>query len=152
MIVKNVPEPVFALGAGSFQMLLSDYPLDNGDHLITAFGSQSICPIDLEDKDAVQAALREYFPEAKVVSVESHNWNDDPWSQGGWRMNPPGLAGDFSRLMLEPIDSKLFLAGTDVCQSPLAGWIEGAVVSGYAAADKVTAFLKSKQSIKQSEI
>lgn len=143
MIVEQVPDGLFALGVeGGFQMLLSDVPGEDGAHVLTGFGAESFNPLDVTSHDEIERALRCYVPEARLVAFDAHDWNADPYSRGGWRMNPPGWAERFATVMHEPEPSgRLFFAGTDVAESVLAGWMEGAVVSGYRAADRVTALL-----------
>jgi monoamine oxidase len=141
MIVENVPDGLFALGTSPFQMLLSDFPLSDGSHLVTGFGAASVAEIDITDRGAVERALQAYAPGARLLAVDAHDWIADPWSRGGWRMNPPGWAQRFAEVMHEPEGGRLFFAGTDVAESVMAGWMEGAVVSGYQAADRVTALL-----------
>jgi monoamine oxidase len=141
MIVDNVDDGIFGIGMGTFQMLLSDHPLPDGSHLVCGFGAQSVAPMDLTDHAAVERALQEYAPGAKLLAMDAHDWNADPWSRGGWRMNPPGWAQRFAAVMHEPEGGRLFFAGTDVAESLLAGWMEGAVVSGYQAANRVSAAL-----------
>lgn len=147
MVVEGVPDGLFALGMGSLQMLLSDFPGQDGAHIVTGFGAESVAELDVSCHEEVEAALRHYAPDARLLAFDAHDWNTDPYSKGGWRMNPPGWARSFAAVMHEPEGGRLFFAGSDVAESLLAGWIEGAVVSGSRAADRVVSLLGAPKAV-----
>ena len=77
---------------------------------------------------------------ARVLEVDAHEFNADPFSDGTWRINPPGSARQFANTMNQP-EGRLFFAGSDLSFAMLNGWMEGAVESGHVAAGAVAAFL-----------
>ncbi|HEX6844407.1 MAG TPA: NAD(P)/FAD-dependent oxidoreductase [Actinomycetota bacterium] len=103
----------------------------DGRRLFMAFSVQN--RVDLDDGDAVAAAVRAHLPEAEVVATAGHDWVTDPYARGTWLSIPPGWFSDgtFDRLC-EP-EGRLVFAGSDIAQEG-AGWIEGAIWSGRAAA------------------
>ena len=72
------------------------------------------------------------LPEAELVAIDRHDWNNDPHSLGAW-LAPPleGEAGlDHENWMPA---GRLAFASSDIA-SENAGWFDGAVVSGEEAA------------------
>jgi len=136
---RGVPVGVLATGGRSeFEWMLSERLSEDGSTvLLVGFGvadgwSPSI------PADAV-AATRRFFPEAEVVSVDWHDWNSDPFAQGTWvatNLDAPGATAAATWRRHGP----LAFASSDFAADQ-AGWFEGAVVSGEAAASEILAFL-----------
>jgi len=139
LLVRNVPRRPFALGLGRLQSLCFGYEYDDGTCLLMGFGDENSVgqPLDLNE---VGAAVREYFPEAEVLAVDAHDWNADPLFDGTYRIDRPGEALEFIRVMNQP-EGRIVFAGTDLADSVWRIWIEGAVNSGHAAADQVSNML-----------
>ncbi|WP_405956830.1 flavin monoamine oxidase family protein [Streptomyces phaeochromogenes] len=140
MVVRNVPPRPFALGMGTLQALCLGYELADGSAVLMGFGGEGAASLDPTDRKQVEAAVREYYPDAEVLAVDAHDWNADPLFDGTYRIDPPGQAYDFLRVMNEPQDRIVF-AGTDLDDSVWRIWIEGAVNSGHRAADGVSVIL-----------
>lgn len=88
----------------------------------------------------MQRALREYYPHAEVLAVQSHDWLSDPLFDGTNRHDRPGDAYRFLTVMNEP-EGRLVFAGADVDASVWRTWIEGALGSAQRTAGVVTASL-----------
>ena len=86
----------------------------------------------------VQDALRRFVPHATIVACDGHDWVGDPYARGTWVAFPPGWAHAFDALRAP--EGRMTFAGGDIAEHG-AGWIEGAIVSGHAAADRVHALL-----------
>lgn len=88
---------------------------------------------------AVQEALRKFVPDIDVLEVAGHDWNADPFSQGGWMMHRPGhfLNG---AAKLRGAHGRICFAGSDTAAMN-TGFIDGAMSSGAAAARKILAKL-----------
>ena len=71
-------------------------------------------------------------PEAALVAHDYHDWNTDPHARGTW---PTATVGEAELLTHErfPPHGRVYFAGSDVAPHD-AGWIEGALLSGAAAA------------------
>jgi monoamine oxidase len=67
----------------------------------------------------------------------------DPFSKGTWLSVPPGWFSDGTFDALEASEGRLAFAGSDIA-SEGAGWIEGAIASGIAAAAGTDALLNSR--------
>jgi monoamine oxidase len=112
----------------------------DGGRLFMGFSVQD--RVDLSDHDAVAAAVHAHLPDATVVATGGHDWVADPFSKGTWLAIPPGWFGDGTFEQLETPEGRLSFAGSDIA-SEGAGWIEGAIGSGVAAAETVRALLGS---------
>jgi monoamine oxidase len=89
--------------------------------------------VDLADHEALAAAVHAHLPDATVVTTGGHDWVRDPFSKGSWLATPPGWFGDGTFEALEAPEGRVAFAGSDIA-SEGAGWIEGAIGSGRAAA------------------
>ena len=142
MVVENVPPGLFCLGWGGPLMLVFGLEeVSPGRYLMTGFGTKHAYELDPTDLRAAEEAIRYYVPEAKVVSSRAHDWNEDQWSDGVTEARGPGLLHQKGKILNEP-EGRVVLAGTDLAHGPFHGWIEGALESGFAAADRVTKLLE----------
>jgi len=130
-IVRNAPASY--LGAGWDTPINAAFvtkPANDG-HLFMGF---SVAPrVDLADGEAVAAAVRAHLPDAEVVETAGHDWIADPFSKGTWLSVPPPWFTDGTFEALIETEGRLVFAGSDIAREG-AGWIEGAVASGIAAA------------------
>ncbi|MDI2126527.1 flavin monoamine oxidase family protein [Yinghuangia seranimata] len=120
-----------AIGIGAAQA-------DSDDALVICFGLPET--LDPAAPDALTAQLRRAHPEARVVDVLCHDWNADPHARGTWFAPKPGqwpLLAAFQ----EP-HGRVVFAGSDISPTSL-GYMDGAVVSGRAAAERVRTLLGS---------
>jgi monoamine oxidase len=140
ILVRNVPRRGFAFGSGKLQALCLGYELADGSSLLMAFGDQNSVS-DPVSRNEIEAAVREYYPEAEVIAVDAHDWNSDPLFDGTYRVDRPGEALDFLRAMNEP-EGPVIFAGTDLDDSVWRIWIEGAIHSGHRAANNVSRRLR----------
>jgi monoamine oxidase len=115
-----------------------EYEID-GDSLIVAFGPDSTA-ISVDDKDAVQEALRAWLPEAEVIDVAGHDWVDDRFSGQTWANLRPGQLTDSVRAMQTP-EGGVRLAGADYATGWL-GYIDGAMESALEACRETLADLR----------
>jgi monoamine oxidase len=102
-----------------------------GRQLFMGFSVQD--RVDLADPAAVAMAVQAHLPSASVVATDGHDWVHDPFSKGTWLAIPPGWFGDGTFERLTDPEGRLVFAGSDIALEG-AGWIEGAVASGRAAA------------------
>ena len=89
--------------------------------------------VDLSDAGAVATAVNAHLPDATVIVTDGHDWVADPFSKGTWLSIPPGWFSDGTFDALSRPEGRVAFAGSDVAQEG-AGWIEGAIASGRAAA------------------
>jgi monoamine oxidase len=131
---EGMPRDEMALGAGS-PLLFAAPQYDHGDAVIVVGFSAPPHLLDVTDPGAVEAALAEHFPEARVLAVDGHDWAADPFSRGTWQVNRPGQLSRFHGSLQEP-EGRLFFAGSDTAVRWI-GWFDGALESGVRAAAQV---------------
>lgn len=136
MLATGVPERMLAAGWGTplHWLAVQGPPVSTGHgdaQLVVGFAIDGA--LEIRDDCAVEAALRAYAPDARLLATHSHDWNADPWARGGWLNAPVGWAtrGVLDRLA-EP-HGRIMFAGSDVAPEH-AGWMAGAVASGQARA------------------
>jgi monoamine oxidase len=131
MRATGVPQGMLAAGWDTPLHWVSAQKQVDDAQLVVGFAIEGA--LDDEDRDAVQAALRAYAPDAVVQSTFTHDWNADPYSLGGWMCPPVGweAAGVLERLARPR--GRVMLAGSDVSDE-FGGWIAGAVASGRSRA------------------
>jgi len=140
-IVRGVPESFLGIGWGTpINAGFVTKPAPDG-RLFMGFSVEE--RVDLADPDAMAAAVHAHLPEATVVATGGHDWVRDPFSKGTWLATPPGWFGDGTFEALEAPEGRLAFAGSDIA-SEGAGWIEGAIGSGRAAADRIAAQLVTR--------
>ena len=131
MLATGVPARLTACGWDTpFCGVTAEGTTDEGQ-LLVAFALQG--SVDATDTAALEAALRAYAPDARVLAADWHDWANDPWSCGGWMTEPPGWATSGMLDLLARPHGRVLMAGADVATDH-AGWIAGAIHSGHEAA------------------
>lgn len=139
-IAGHLPSFV-ALASGRYPITFAqlEYHVDD-DSLVVAFGPDA-SQLDISDRDAVQAGIRQWLPDAEVLAVEGHDWVADRFSQQTWPMLRPGqLTGALEQLQ-QP-EGRVRLAGSDYANG-WAGFIDGAIESAKTNARRVMARLSA---------
>jgi monoamine oxidase len=135
---RGVEPETLAVGAGEgLHWLRADRP--HGDGALLAGFGPATPTFDPSMRSHVERALGAFFPDAELVDWDWHDWNADPFARGTWATATPGktelLTHDrFGR------HGRLVFATSDVAPRE-AGWIDGALAAGAAAADEVSALL-----------
>jgi monoamine oxidase len=138
MLVRGVSPHGIAAGVGpGLNWLYADGEQD-GSVLVTGFGWQDE-RFDPGDRAAVERALRAFHPGAELVDWAYHDWIGDPASRGTWLTAPAGRPELVGPDRFAPLGMIVF-AGSDVAHEQ-AGWFEGALRSGTAAAAAVLSLL-----------
>lgn len=131
MRVRGVDPYGIAVGIGpGLNWLYADGEQD-GDVLVTGFGWQDAA-FDGSDRAHVERALRAFHPEAELIDWRHHDWIGDPASRGTWLTAPAGAIDLVDPRRFRPA-GRICFAGSDLAEEH-AGWFEGAVRSGAAAA------------------
>jgi monoamine oxidase len=129
---RGVPAGVLAAGAGEgLHWLYADRTLDDGDVLLIGFGYEDPA-FDPGAHGDVERALRAFFPDAELVASDHHDWIADPFARGTWATATVGHAHLLTAERFPP-HGRIAFATSDVAADE-AGWIEGALLSGAAAA------------------
>ena len=144
---RGVPPASLAAGRGhGLNLLLADR-LVGDQQLIVGFGPASE-RFDPSDGRHVQAALQAFYPEAELTSFDSHDWNADPFARGTWVTAPVGDVGALDHSRFAPV-GRLAFASSDFAPQA-AGWIEGAMAAGEAAATATADALRRLSAVSSS--
>src|ERR1700760_659245 len=103
--------------------------------------SSSRADFDQTSVTDVERAMRLYAPDAEVLAIDSHDWNSDPYSNGSWMANWPGWLTRYVDAM-RASEGRIAVACSDIALGFSAGWIEGVIQSGIAAAAEVEHVLR----------
>ena len=87
---------------------------------------------DITTFEGVERALKTLDPDAELIKFDSHDWNTDPYSLGGWFSPRPGVLSKSQSELSRP-EGRVLFASSDVAIS-FQGWLEGAVETGHRAA------------------
>ena len=96
---------------------------------------------DPNNPEAIKRAVQELVPDAEVIAVDAHDWNNDEFAQGTWMAYRPGQVMDHSGKIQKPYNRIVF-AGSE---QPPDGRdeIDGAIESGRRAAQDVGKLLST---------
>lgn len=142
-LVTDLPPKLLGIGDHDepIDVFFTDFPADEnglGGDLVVGFSTQER-PLDILDRDAMEAAVRRYVPDAGVLKVDGHDWLSDPYAKGTWCAAPAGLLSKYASA-LEATEGRLVFAGSDIAHA-FRGWMEGAVATGATAATRLSAIL-----------
>jgi monoamine oxidase len=135
-LLEGVAPGTYAFGPGEELVMLATQATLGERQLAVCFGRPPLDPVDPEH---LEPAIRSLLPDARVVAVDGHDWNEDEWARGTWTAHRPGAltaAGPAVRAS----EGHLAFAGSDLAVG-WCGWIEGAIESGGRAARDVSAML-----------
>lgn len=142
-LVTDLPPKLLGVGEHDepIDVFFTDFPADEtglGGDLVVGFSTQER-PLDILDRDDMEAAFRRYVPDAGVLKVDGHDWLADPYAKGTWCAAPAGLLSNYATA-LEATEGRLVFAGSDIAHA-FRGWMEGAVRTGATAATRLSAIL-----------
>jgi (S)-6-hydroxynicotine oxidase len=129
--VRGVAAGMLATGGGhGVEWMFAERETSRGTTLLVGFGVAD-GPFAIEHE--AQAAVTRLFPEAQLVALDWHDWNEDPYAQGTWVASVAG-AEDALAASTWHAEGRLAFASSDIAEDD-QGWFEGAVVSGKRAAN-----------------
>ncbi|MFI6981557.1 flavin monoamine oxidase family protein [Embleya sp. NPDC050154] len=103
-----------------------------GEDVSVVFGLAE--SFDPTDRASIETAVRQLYPDARVLEVLTHDWSADPLARGTWVAPRPGQRPLFAAAR-EP-HGRVVLAGGDIARTS-QGYMDGAVLSGHDAAEAV---------------
>jgi hypothetical protein len=136
-LVSGVPDTFFGVGDAPLTWLMTEYQVPEGQ-LMVGFGpdGKSLNPAAL---DGVEAAVKAFLPNAKVLAIGGHDWLSDPYSQGVWCVFKPMQVTRYLADLRRP-QGRLIFAGSDTATA-WSGFISGAIESGIRAGREVSRLL-----------
>ncbi|MCA9861929.1 MAG: FAD-dependent oxidoreductase, partial [Thermomicrobiales bacterium] len=134
MVTSDVPQGLMCYGWETpFHSMQVEADLGEGRQLVVGFALHG--RTDPGNLPAIEAAVRDYAPQASVLAAISHDWTSDPWSRGAWMSEPPLWVVDGVLELLARPHGQIIMAGADIA-TVYPGWITGAINSGHAAAQE----------------
>ncbi len=127
----------FAADTAPASMIFTVDKLEDSS-IVCGFGPSAEL-LDLNDDQQVQAAIRQWLPQAEVLESYGYDWNLDPYSQGMWCAFRPMQITNYLKA-LQQSEGRLFFAGGDIANG-FRGFMDGAVETGLRAGREVAEFL-----------
>jgi monoamine oxidase len=125
-------------GGGGIEWMFSEREASDGTTLLVGFGVAANGWVPDLPKD-IETAVARFFPEAKIVATDWHDWNGDPYALGAWVSAKVGAEAATAAATWTH-EGAIAFASSDFAVEQ-AGWFEGAAISGDAAAQEILAFL-----------
>ena len=134
---EGIPVGVLAAGGGDgIEWMLSERLAKDGTTLIVGFGLAR--NFDPERRGAVDAAVSRFFPEAKLVAFDWHDWVRDPFARGTWIAPVLGAEQALAPATWR-MTGPLAFASSDISPKD-AGYLNAAIISGLRAAEDLGQF------------
>lgn len=142
--VRNVPVGVLATGGGEsakagIEWMLSERLAADGATLIIGFGLAA--HVDPARPGAIAAEVARFFPEAKLLACDWHDWVGDAFSRGTWVATPLGAPQAVTPATWSHTGPLAF-ASSDFAREG-AGWFDAAIISGLDAAKEIVKLVKA---------
>ncbi len=130
---------VLATGGGDgLEWMFSERPAKDGSVLIVGFGlARNFEPAKA---GAVERAVARFFPEARVLAWDWHDWVADPYARGTWIAPVLGAEQALAPATWS-MTGPLAFASSDIAPEG-AGWFDAAIISGLQAAGDIARFLQ----------
>ncbi|KOV87893.1 hypothetical protein ADL03_05720 [Nocardia sp. NRRL S-836] len=135
--VRGLSQPVIANGAegDTFMAVVSNSQTADGGQLM--FAINNLPALDVTSYSAVNAAVQQVLPGTTLVGYRAQDWGADAYSRGGWALRRPGQLTAQLYSVQQP-HGRLAFATSDIA-SGWAGFVEGALESGFRAATQAIA-------------
>lgn len=128
---EGVPLGSLAVGAGpGLRWLFAERPAAAGGCYLVGFGLAE--PWRPPSRTYAERALAAFFPEARLLDWDWHDWLLDPWSLGTW-VAPPAARAEGYEAAAWMAQGRIHFASSDIA-AQASGWFEGALSSGAASA------------------
>jgi len=131
---EGVPVGTLVTGDGSGIEFAFAERAESGATFIVAFGLMQDGNRP-QDPAWVKQQAAKFFPNARVLSHDWHDWLDDPFARGTWVAALAGHEAGYDSANWQP-EGRIAFASSDYAREQ-AGWFEGAVIAGEDAADAV---------------
>jgi len=138
--VAGVPVGLLATGGGAgLEWMFAERNSGDGATMIVGFGIASADFDPARPGDVAQAVAR-FFPEARLLAFDWHDWIADPFARGAWVASRLGAEGDVAAATWRRA-GRLAFASSDFASAG-AGWFDAAALSGAEAAREIVQLLR----------
>ncbi|MGY4691454.1 flavin monoamine oxidase family protein [Salibacterium sp. K-3] len=143
--IRNWSKPFVAFAPADYPLNYIQYEYQAGeDAILLGFGPDA-GRLNPENREEVEKAVRYWIPEAEIIESEGHDWVSDEFAGETWPMQQRNQLTEYLAELQRPEDG-LFLAGSDYADG-WAGFMDGAIESGFKVSNKVHSYLKDSQSL-----
>lgn len=133
--VRGVRPGILASGGpGGLRWLFAEREAGDGATLIVGFALAD-GSLDPSDRQSVERSLARFFPAAELIAWDWHDWIGDPFARGTWVALPAEESWICDPEIWRP-DGRVAFATSDFAPRA-AGWFEGAILAGEAAAREI---------------
>ncbi|MGH6891999.1 MAG: flavin monoamine oxidase family protein [Dongiaceae bacterium] len=137
--VAGVPVGVLATGGGDgIEWMFSERAAKDGATLIVGFGLAA--NFDSQRPRAVEQAMARFFPEARLLAWDWHDWVGDPYARGTWIAPVLGAEQALAPATWS-MTGPLAFASSDISPEG-AGWFDAAIISALRATEDIAQFLQ----------
>ena len=133
--VQDVPAGVSCTGDGILPTLYDYLPASDGGRILVGFTDRDT--LDPKDGPAIEAAVKHYLPESRIVGVDYHDWTEDPFVCAPWVSPRIGQSTRAHKALGEQ-HGRIHFAGSDVSLL-FPGYIEGALETADRVVSEVQA-------------
>jgi monoamine oxidase len=126
-------------GGGGLEWMFSERRARDGAAMIVGFGVASP-GFDPARPGDVERAVARFFPEARLLAFDWHDWIADPFARGAWVASRLGDEGDVAAATWRRA-GRLAFASSDFASAG-AGWFDAAAISGTEAAQEIVQLLR----------
>jgi monoamine oxidase len=138
--VTGVGVGILATGGGDgLEWMFSERSARDGATMIVGFGIAS-AGVDPARPGDVERAVARFFPEARLLAFDWHDWIADPFARGTWVASRLGAEGDAAAATWRRA-GRLAFASSDFASFG-AGWFDAAALSGAEAAQEIAQILR----------
>ena len=129
---RGVPVGTLITGGGKgIELLFAERAAADGSVMLIGFGLH-LNGAEPSNDAWVNEQFKRLAPNAEFVSYDWHDWINDPYARGTWVSAPADMSEVYEFAAWQPF-GRLAFASSDYAPEQ-AGWFEGAVRSGEAAA------------------
>jgi monoamine oxidase len=138
--VAGVGVGILATGGGDgLEWMFAERQASDGAAMIVGFGFASP-GFDPARPGDVERAVARFFPEARLLAFDWHDWIADPFARGAWVASRLGDEGDVAAATWRRA-GRLAFASSDFASAG-AGWFDAAAISGTEAAQEIVQLLR----------
>lgn len=137
--VRGPIKPFFAYSSQHHPLALIRTEFIGDDHaIIVGFGADA-AKLDVTDLHAIAEAIKVWRDDLEVLEVGGYDWMADEYAQQTWQIQRPGQLSKYHAAQQQNA-GVLHFASSDIANI-WAGFIDGAIESGFRAAREVHAVL-----------
>jgi monoamine oxidase len=137
VMLRGQYEPFVALASSDYPLCYMRYDGDVEDGVVAQVLGPDASQLSLTNLDQVQAAVRQWLPEAVVGGTVGNDWVTDEFTLQTWAIARPSQMTMYHRDLMRR-EGNVYFAGADYA-SGWYGYVDGAIESGLTVAHRIRA-------------